>query len=122
MTLVSEDGQQVEALKVILAACSPFFQNLFVRSKHPHPLIYMRGVKFEDISAIVDFLYCGEAKVFQESLDSFLAIAQELQLKGLMGKTDEDLDVDKKCPPPHASLNDEAKISKSTFKKETSWE
>ena len=118
VTLVSEDGQQVEVHKVILAASSPFFQNLFVRSKHPHPLIYMRGVKFEDISAIVDFLYCGEANVFQESLDSFLAIAQELQLKGLMGKTDEDLDVDKKCPPPHASLNDEAKISKSTFKKE----
>ena len=121
VTLVSEDGQQVEAHKVILAASSPFFQNLFVRSKHPHPLIYMRGVKFEDISAIVDFLYCGEANVFQESLDSFLAIAQELQLKGLMGKideTDEDLDVDKKCPPPHASLNAEAKISKNVFKKE----
>ena len=121
VTLVSEDGQQVEVHKVILAASSPFFQNLFVRSKHPHPLIYMRGVKFEDISAIVDFLYCGEANVFQESLDSFLAIAQGLQLKGLMGKideTDEDLHVDKKCPPPHASLNAEAKISKNAFKKE----
>ena len=34
--------------------------------------------------------YHGEANVFQESLDSFiLAIAEELQLKGLIGKTDE---------------------------------
>ena len=33
--------------------------------------------------------YHGEANVFQENLDSFLAIAEELQLKGLMGKTDE---------------------------------
>ena len=49
VTLVSEDGQQVEVHKVILAASSPFFQNLFVTNKHPHPLIYMRGVKFEDI-------------------------------------------------------------------------
>ena len=41
---------------------------------------------------IVDFLYQGEANVFQENLESFLAIAEELQLKGLMGKTDDKVD------------------------------
>ena len=86
VTLACEDGQQVEAHKVILAASSPFFQKLLGRNKHPHPLIYLRGIKSEDLLAIVDFLYRGEANVFQENLDSFLAIAEELQLKGLMGK------------------------------------
>ena len=33
--------------------------------------------------AILDFLYFGEANVDQENLDSFLAIAEELKLKGL---------------------------------------
>ena len=33
----------------------------------------------------MDFLYFGEANVFQEDLDSFLAIAEEIQLKGLTG-------------------------------------
>ena len=88
VTLACEDGQQVEAHKVVLAASSPFFQKLLGRNKHPHPLIYMRGMKSEDLLAIVDFLYHGEANVFQEHLDSFLAVAEELQLKGLMGKTD----------------------------------
>ena len=46
----------------------------------------MRGLKSEDLCAIIDFLYCGEANVFQENLDSFLAIAEELQLKGLTKK------------------------------------
>ena len=86
VTLACEDGKQVEAHKVILAASSPFFQNLLKRNNHPHPLIYIRGLKSEDLVAIVDFLYCGEANVFQENLDSFLAIAEELQLKGLMGQ------------------------------------
>ena len=45
VTLASEDGKQVEANKVILAISSPLFQNLLKRNKHPHPLIYMRGVK-----------------------------------------------------------------------------
>ena len=61
----------------------------------------MRGVKLDDLLAIVDFLYRGEANVFQENLDSFLAIAEELQLRGLMGKADdraEDLNVGGKRP------------------------
>ena len=73
VTLACKDGQQV---------------NLLEKNKHPHPLIYMKGQKFEDMTAILDFLYSGEANVYQENLDSFLAIAEDLQLKGLMGNTD----------------------------------
>ena len=85
VTLVCEDGKQVEAHKVILANSSPFFQHILRKNKHINPLVYMRGVKSDDLFAIVDFLYCGEANIYQENLDSFLAIAEELQLKGLMG-------------------------------------
>ena len=45
----------------------------------------MRGLKFEDLLAIVDFLYYGEANIYQENLDTFLNIAEELNLKGLSG-------------------------------------
>ena len=89
VTLVSEDGQQVEAHKVILAASSPTFQKLLAQNKHPHPLIYLRGMKAHDLLAILDFLYQGEANVFQDNLDSFLAIAKELQLEGLMANADD---------------------------------
>ena len=34
----------------------------------------------------MDFLYFGEANVYQENLNSFLAIAEELHLKGMTGK------------------------------------
>ena len=85
VTLVSEDGEQVEAHKVILATSSPFFNKLLRRNKlHTHPLIFMRGVKYNDLEAIVEFIYFGETNVDQENLDSFLAIAEELQLKGLV--------------------------------------
>jgi len=89
ITLACEDGQQVEAHKVILAASSPFFHTMLRRNKHPHPLIYMRGVKSEDLVAIVDFLYYGEANVYQENIDAFLAIAEELKLKGLTGNVND---------------------------------
>ena len=90
VTLACEDDRQIEAHKVILAASSPFFQRILKRNKHSHPLIYMKGIKSNDMIAIVDFLYFGEANVYQENLDSFLAIAEELQLKGLEGSKDQE--------------------------------
>ena len=87
VTLSCEDGQQMEAHKVILAASSPFFQKILQNSKHPHPLIYLRGFQSKDFVSILDFLYFGEANIYQENLDSFLAIAEEIQLKGLTGQT-----------------------------------
>ena len=77
-------------------------------------------MKSDDLSAIVDFLYRGEANVFQENLDSFLAIAEELQLKGLMGKTDDRVeDLNEKHPkaPTFATvINTNAKIPKNSLK------
>ena len=69
VTLACEDGSQVEAHKVILAASSPFFMDILKRNKHPHPLIYMRGVTGSNLEAMVDFVYRGEADIFQENLD-----------------------------------------------------
>ena len=87
VTLASADGEQIDAHKVILSAASPFFQNLLKGNKDAHPLIYMRGVDSEDLLALVDFFYSGEANIPQENLESFLKVAEELQLKGLMGKS-----------------------------------
>ena len=63
VTLACEDGQQVEAHKVVLIASSPFFLNILKRNKHSHPLIYMRGVKSENLTAMVDFFYHGKSNV-----------------------------------------------------------
>ena len=52
-------------------------------NKNPHPFIYMRGVKSEDLVAIVDFLYYGEAELDEDNLDAFLALAEELKVTGL---------------------------------------
>ena len=107
VTLACEDGKQFEAHKMIMASSSPFFQNLLTQNPHPHPLVYMRGMKSDDLNSILDFLYSGEANVYQENLDSFLSIAEELQLKGLMRSTNEE----------HMSSSDNDVLEKSTRSK-----
>ena len=84
VTLVCEDGQQVEAHKLVLSMLSPVLENILKRNKqHAHPLVYMRGVNSLDLSALLDFFYFGQARVPIENLESFLSIAHELEVAGL---------------------------------------
>ena len=83
VTLVCEDGTQIETHKVILASSSPFFMEILKKNKHPHLMIYMRGLKAEVLVAMADFLYYGETNVNQESLEAFFGLAEGLRLKGL---------------------------------------
>ena len=80
---LATDGDQISAHKVILAACSPFFRNILKRNTHQHPLLYMRGVRYTDLQSILDFMYNGEVQVAQEDLSTFLAVAEDLRVKGL---------------------------------------
>ena len=82
VTLACED-ESIKAHKVILSASSPFFNKMLKSIPHPRPLIYMRGVRGEDLVAMVDFIYLGEANILQEQLERFLSLAEELELKGM---------------------------------------
>jgi len=88
VTLACEDGQ-IQAHKVILSACSPFFRTVLRRNPHQHPLIYLKGVSFRDLKFVLNFMYHGEVNVAQEELNSFLALAEELKVKGLSKDADE---------------------------------
>ena len=80
---LSCDDEQIQAHKLIISACSPFFRNVLRRNPHQNPLIYLKGVRFIDLQAILNFMYHGEVNVAQEDLNSFLAVAEDLKVKGL---------------------------------------
>jgi len=82
VTLACEEGQ-LQAHRVVLSACSAVFREILGKNKHPHPYIYLRGVKFTEMASIINFMYQGEVNVAQEKLNSFLRVAEELKVKGL---------------------------------------
>lgn len=57
-----------------------------------HPVIIFRNVKFDDLAALVDFMYQGEVNVVQEQLASFLTTAELLAVQGLTDGTGKDSD------------------------------
>jgi len=82
VTLVC-DGDIVRAHKLVLSACSPLFRVMLKKNSHPQPMIFLRGIRFPDMVAILNFMYHGEVNVNQEDLQMFLAAAEELRIKGL---------------------------------------
>ena len=84
VTLVSDDGVQISAHKVVLAACSTFFQNTLKSGIHPHPLIFLSGISSVNITSLLEYIYEGKVAIHQEQLESFLETATKLKITSLL--------------------------------------
>ncbi|XP_077555468.1 uncharacterized protein LOC144169907 isoform X6 [Haemaphysalis longicornis] len=88
VTLACE-GLSLKAHKMVLSACSPFFQALFVENPCKHPIVILKDMRYMDLKAIVEFMYRGEVNVSQDQLSALLKTAETLKVKGLAEVTGE---------------------------------
>ncbi|XP_075163403.1 BTB-protein-VII isoform X1 [Haematobia irritans] len=82
VTLAAE-GRQLQAHKIVLSACSSYFQTLFTTNPCQHPIVILKDVQYDDLKTMVDFMYYGEVNVSQEQLPHILKTAEMLKIKGL---------------------------------------
>jgi len=87
---IATDEDSVAAHKLVLSACSPQLKEMIRKhirlsgsSGQQNILIYLRGVRHADLVSVLEFMYCGSVNVAQEDLNSFLAVAEDLKVKGL---------------------------------------
>jgi len=88
LTLVVDDGH-LNAHRIIVSSCSPLLARALSVCHHPHPALVLKGIKVAQMKSILDFMYMGETRVDQASLDSLLHIADELSVLGLTGSSEE---------------------------------
>ena len=84
VTLVCSD-RSLRAHKVVLSACSPFFERVFNDTPCKHPVIVLKDFRGWMVQAIVDFMYRGEISVPQEKLNQLIQAGESLQIRGLIG-------------------------------------
>ena len=89
VTLMSEDMVKFSAHRILLSSCSNKFKFILKEINHTNPFLYLGGVSSQNIGFILDYVYYGEVKIYQEHLDSFLESAQRLEISGLIGGYDE---------------------------------
>ncbi|XP_037295524.1 uncharacterized protein LOC115442344 isoform X2 [Manduca sexta] len=114
VTLACE-GHRLEAHKVVLSACSPYFKELFKNNPCPHPIIFMRDCEVSHVRALLQFMYVGQVNIAQAQLSAFLRTADALQIRGLTDCSQHnDKKVNRKSPPSQLRNLLSAKPSHST--------
>ncbi|XP_076222201.1 uncharacterized protein LOC116434039 isoform X20 [Nomia melanderi] len=81
-TLAAE-GKYLKAHKVVLSACSPYFEGLLSQHYDKHPVFILKDVKFKELKAMMDYMYRGEVTISRDQLAALVNAAESLQIKGL---------------------------------------
>ncbi|XP_053605110.1 protein tramtrack, beta isoform isoform X7 [Plodia interpunctella] len=98
VTLAAE-GRLLQAHKLVLSVCSPYFQEMFKMNPTQHPIVFLKDVSHSALRDLLQFMYQGEVNVKQEELASFISTAEQLQVKGLTGNQNEDSSTPSKPKP-----------------------
>lgn len=110
ITLVTDDGQHVKAHKVILASVSDVLRKMlekFDGEPSSQSIFFLRGVKYQNLASLLDFIYKGEASVHFQMLGDFMSLAKDLNVSGLNeNDIDEKIDVSKSTESVLSSSND----------------
>lgn len=57
------DGKFYPVHKLVLSSCSDYFGSIFESTFCKHPVIIIKDIKHEDMEALLNYMYLGEAKV-----------------------------------------------------------
>ena len=112
VTLIGNDNKQMKAHKLVLAASSKYFSEIFRNNSSPNLVLCMEGIGSTELTHILDYIYNGKVALLQGDLDKFLITAKRLKLKGLLEMGDErnscfgDLKPDKENQEEKFTLND----------------
>ncbi|XP_021193910.3 protein bric-a-brac 1 isoform X2 [Helicoverpa armigera] len=87
---IAVEGHLLQAHKVILSICSPYFKKMFQMNPCQHPIVVLKDVTHKAMKDLLQFMYHGEVSVKREDLTSFIGTAEVLQIKGLTNKETED--------------------------------
>jgi len=115
--ILCSSGAVVAAHRLVLCACSEVLREALLRVRPPlsstsnGPVLVLLDTDKRDLECLLDFMYRGEALVSQERLQSFLNLAEKLQVAGLtQGKSESPATLSPKLKPQIQSSTSKTKL------------
>ncbi|XP_068248052.1 transcription activator GAGA-like isoform X4 [Palaemon carinicauda] len=69
--------------KLVLSVCSEYFEDIFKQTTCKHPIVVLKDILHDDMEALLNYMYAGEANVAQNDLARLIKAAECLRIKGL---------------------------------------
>lgn len=109
-------AHSINAHKVVLAAYSSFFENLFMQNSNPLSTVFL-NISRQPMELILKYMYTGEVTFKLENSQQLLFAAKSLMIRGFCN--DVELCSGKFSPPFYGALENRSSSSYSpTFKNE----
>lgn len=102
MTLAC-DGQFFPVHKLVLSVCSEYFEEILRQTTCSKPVIVLKDIRHNDLQALLNYMYAGEANVPQSDLARLIKAAESLRIKGLAVPDESPPGRDKKRPATDAN-------------------
>ena len=83
LTLVCEDLKHIRTHKFILSCSSPVFRSILSKMTSPQPVVFLRGIRSEEMQSVLEYLYLGQTQISQQKVDQFFQVASDLQIKDI---------------------------------------
>lgn len=116
VTLVCE-GTFIKAHKIVLSACSPYFQQIFDTVATPHPVIVLKDMLLSELKPILDFMYKGEIYVAKDQIGVLLRVAESLKVRGLAEVAEENVGAKIETDPQEDPLPIATNLRRSSKRK-----
>ena len=87
VTLVCSDKVIIQAHKIVLSACSQFFNTILKDTGEVKPIIYLKGIQSSELSHLLQFIYRGETSFPQDLTNGFISAAYELEIKAFTNES-----------------------------------
>ena len=101
VTLICNDQQTIQAHRLILSACSPIFNKILDQNSSSNPWIYLRGIDYEEMKAIIQFIYLGTVTMEDNKVNEFFEIAEDLEIASIInsrkGNIVDEIEQDSAC-------------------------
>ena len=87
VTLVSDDLLPFEAHRSVLSSASPILKKLLLMNASTKPVLYMKGLKYQQLVSLLNFIYIGETVIGQDSVEEFIRIGKDFNIRSLINES-----------------------------------